>query len=178
MRRGPSLLLTAHFHNWERLGSDLRTLGVPLLAAAMPLRNPWANRLLVKWRRRWDLTVVTERVSRTGLTHVRGNGCFAFLWDQDSPGSKERGRFHGVPVRMNPVPEFLRTTVDCPVFFGVLLPDGRMRLIRLMGDGNRNRVSLQGRYHRVLETLVRKHPEYWYGFFHARFKDSTRYPGR
>lgn len=178
MRRGPSLLLTAHFHNWEKLGADLRTLGVPLLAAAMPLRNHWANRLLVRWRKRWDLTVVTDHVSRTALTHLTGRGCFAFLWDQDSPGSDTHGQFHGIPVRMNPIPEFLLSKVFCPVYFGVLLPGCVIRLIPLARTGDHPISSLQRRYHRVLESLVGKYPEYWYGFFHARFKNSTRYPGR
>ena len=71
MRRGPSLLLTAHFHNWERLGADLRSLGVPLLAAAMPLRNPWANRLLGhpalgRWRRRGRSTTDRARYAEIG----------------------------------------------------------------------------------------------------------------
>ena len=34
MRENPSLLLTAHFHNWEFLGSFLHRKRVPLLAAA------------------------------------------------------------------------------------------------------------------------------------------------
>lgn len=178
MRRGPSLLLTAHFHNWEFLGAALRREGVPLLAASLPFKNPWAERFLLGLRRRLDLPTVSDAVPRAALRHLQQGGCFALLWDQHAPGSDCVGEFFGQTVLLNPLPVFLLRHHPCPVRFGVLLPDGGLRLLTLIDhfDGDWES-KLTRRYHRVLEVLARRHPEYWYGFFHARFKHAIRYVG-
>ena len=178
MRENPSLLLTAHFHNWEFLGSFLHRKRVPLLAAARTLRNPKAQKLLLQLRRRINVPTVSENVPRAALRHLQEEGCFALLWDQHSPDSEYQGRFFGLPVNMNPLPLFLLSHRPCPAYFGIILPNGRLRLVMLLKrfDGNWQQ-RLTQRYHRVLETLIRKHPGYWYGFLHARFKHSATYPG-
>jgi lauroyl/myristoyl acyltransferase len=206
MRRGPSILLTAHFHNWERLASALRSEGVPLLGAARPLRAAWAERWLLRLRRRMGVHTVSESVPRAALQHLTADGCFGLLWDQHAPASEKSGRFFGAPVQVNPLPFFLLKHRPCPVYFGVMLPGGNARLISLMtlidltdlmvtqtaksptlqksSPGlSANGVpadwedKLTRRYHRVLEILVTRHPYLWYGFFHARFKNVSVYPG-
>jgi KDO2-lipid IV(A) lauroyltransferase len=178
MRSGSSILLTAHFHNWEVLGRELRRRGVPLLAAAKPLRNARAEALLRSMRAGWGVATLSASVPRAALRHLKGKGCFALLWDQHAPGSAFADRFFGRPVLLNPLPFFLLRHHPCPVYFGVMVPGGVLRVLRLLawprGDWEK---KLMRRYHRVLEILVRRHPEYWYGFFHARFKNGSDYPG-
>ena len=178
MRDGPCMLLTAHFHNWEQLGSLLRHEGVSLLAAARPLKNAWAERLLSRMRARIEVSTVSQSVPRAALKHLDAGGCFALLWDQHAPGPECSDFFFGLPVQMNPLPIFILNHRPCPVYFGVLLPKGGLRLIPLLTrfEANAER-KLMRRYHRVLETLVRAHPELWYGFYHARFKNIASYPG-
>jgi lauroyl/myristoyl acyltransferase len=177
LRRGPSLLLAAHFHNWEAQASALARLGVPLLGAARPLTAPWAERILRRLRARHGVPVVQDAVPRRALRHLRAGGCFGFLWDQHSPASVRPGIFFGRSVSLNPLPlllleAILRESEACPVYFGAWLPGGELRILPL-GD----RARLERRYHRVLETLVKRHPQYWYGFLHARFKGPGMYPG-
>jgi len=189
---GPSLLLTAHFHNWEALGSFLKHEGVPLLGAARRLRTPWAERWLRHLRLRAGVSTVSESVPRAAIRHLASGGCFGLLWDQHAPTAEKTGRFFGVPVQVNPLPFFLLKYHPCSVYFGAMLPGGKVRLVRLMQGASEGRKGFSGnragngvnredtlirRYHRVLETLVRQHPEYWYGFFHARFKNVAAYPG-
>ncbi len=178
MKTGPSLLLTAHFHNWEALAGALRSRGVPLLGAARPLRNPWAENFLRFLRRRLGVPVVSEKWALAGLRHLGQSRCFGLLWDQHSPASEFTGRFFGHTVLLNPLPFFLLRHHPCPVFFGVFLPGGNLRLIRILPEieGAWERKLIR-RYHRVLETLIRMHPQFWYGFFHARFKNIAPYPG-
>lgn len=177
MRKGPSILLTAHFHNWEWLGSALQREGVPILAAAKPLRAAWAEQWRLRLRTRIGVPTVSGAVPRVAIRHLERGGCFAFLWDQYAPGSEYYGEFFNVTARMNPLPLFLLAHCPCPVYFGVLLPGGNVRLLSLLSRFEENRgEKLIRRYHRVLEILVHARPEFWYGFFHARFKNIAFYP--
>jgi lauroyl/myristoyl acyltransferase len=168
---GPSLLLAAHFHNWEAQASALARLGVPLLGAARPLKAPWAERILRAVRAKRGVAVIHDDIPRRALRHLQSGGCFGFLWDQHSPASVQPGTFFGHAVSLNPLPLALLEKEPCPVYFGVWLPGNELRIIPL------GRTHLERRYHRILETLVKRHPTYWYGFLHARFKTLGAYPG-
>ncbi|HLU70054.1 MAG TPA: hypothetical protein VKZ88_04730 [Fibrobacteria bacterium] len=199
LRGGPGLLLTAHFGNWEAQAAAWRARGVNLLGAARPLRSRPAHDLLARLRARHGIRVVTTAVPRTALRHlsaprhpsppksssgssspdgVAAPGCFGLLWDQHAPDATRTGRFCGEPVSLNPLPFFLLARRPCPAYFGVLLPDGTLRLIPLLmrfDTGWEDRLAR--RYHRVLETLIRRHPAHWHGILHARFKLTRRYRG-
>lgn len=178
LRGGPALLLTAHFGNWEAQAAAWRRFGVSLLGAARPLKNPAARRLLSRLRARRAIRVVDAGVPRAALRHLDAGGCFGLLWDQHAPAALRTGRFFEVPVALDPLPEFLATRRSFPVFFGVLLPDGTLRLVCLSRRFESERAErLARRYHRVLELLVRRHPTRWYGALHARFKRAGAYPG-
>lgn len=180
--RGPSILLTAHFGNWEAQAAAWRRLGVPLLGAARPIRSPTVHARIARMRARHGIRVEHAGVPRAALRHLGAGGCFGLLWDQHAPDATRTGRFFGAEVSLNPLPEFLLRRHPCPVFFGVLLPDGTLRRVPLLDpaargfrDGWEDRLAR--RYHRVLETLVRAHPAHWHGILHARFKTLGEYPG-
>ncbi len=181
--RGPtgSLLLTAHFGNWEAQAAAWRALGVPLLGAARPIRSARVAALVARIRARHDIRVVHAGVPRAALRHLGAGGCFGLLWDQHAPDSIRPGRFFGAETSLNPLPFFLLRKHPCPVYFGVLSPGGALRLVLLLDpvrgfrDGWEDRLAR--RYHRVLETLVRARPAQWHGILHARFKTLGKYPG-
>jgi hypothetical protein len=182
LRRGPGLLLTAHFGNWEAQAAAWRRHGVPLLGAARPLKGAVPHALLAGLRARHGISVVTGGVPRAALRHLESRGCFGLLWDQHAPDSVRPGSFFGVPVSLNPLPCFLLSRHRCPAFFGVLLPGGTLRLVPLLDPARRGfdagwEDRLARRYHRVLETLIRRHPTRWHGILHARFKTVEQYPG-
>jgi hypothetical protein len=181
LRGGPSLLLTAHFGNWEAQAAAWGRHGVPLLGAAWPLKGAVPRSLLAKLRARHGIHVVSSSVPRAALRHLASGGCFGLLWDQHAPDSLRPGMFFGVPVSLNPLPGFLLTQHACNVVYGVLLPNGTLRLIPLLYA---RQIGVAGwedrlarRYHRVLETLIRRHPTHWHGVLHARFKTVEAYPG-
>jgi hypothetical protein len=181
LRGGPSLLLTAHFGNWEAQAAAWGRHGVPLLGAARPLKGAAPRSLLAKLRARHGIHVIASAVPRAALRHLDSGGCFGLLWDQHAPDSVRSGTFFGVPVSLNPLPCFLLARHPCPVVFGVLLPGGTLRLVPLL-DARRIGVAgwedrLARRYHRVLETLIRRHPTRWHGVLHARFKTVEAYLG-
>lgn len=80
---------------------------------------------------------------------------------------------------MDPLPEVLIRRRRPAVMAGFLLPNGVLRLVPLLAAGAAlpDPARLSRRYHRVLETVVRAYPTYWYGLCHARFKDTVAYPG-
>lgn len=186
LRAGPGLLLTAHFGNWEAQAAAWRRLGVDLLGAARPLRSRFAHAVLARLRARHGIRVVTTAVPRTALRHLTPTptfpgGCFGLLWDQHAPDSVRPGVFFGEPVSMNPLPFFLLARRPCPVYFGVLVPGGTLRLLPLLAPAQLQRAGwedrLARRYHRVLETLIRRHPAHAFGLLHARFKMTRTYVG-
>jgi hypothetical protein len=133
LRSGPSLLLTAHFHNWELMGGWMVRQGVPLLSAARPMAQGLSQTLLIRLRDRLGQKVIFEDVPRRALRHIQGGGCFGLVWDQRVPASKTRAPLFGRTLAMDPLPRFLTRNAAVPVFFGVLLPGGRLRILQIAG---------------------------------------------
>ncbi|MDB5103356.1 MAG: hypothetical protein JWP91_1045 [Fibrobacteres bacterium] len=131
LRVSPTHFLTAHFHNWEHMGAWMTRQGISLLSAARPLMNGKSQALLSNLRTRLGMRIVDEGIPRRALRHLKQGGCFALLWDQRVPGSETRASFFGRTLDMDPLPRFLTRHSGVPVFFGVLLPGGRFRLIQL-----------------------------------------------
>jgi lauroyl/myristoyl acyltransferase len=179
LRSRPSLFLTGHFHNWEALAGWMVRQGVPLLGSARPLTSPLFNNLLSRLRKRNGVPVVTRNILPRSLSHLRAGKCFGILWDQYSPLHRHCSSFFGLPAAMDPLPEILVRRIRPSVTAGFVLPDGTLRLVPLMTAGASlpDPVRLSRRFHRVLETVIRAHPTYWYGLCHARFKDRISYPG-
>jgi hypothetical protein len=179
--KSSSLFLTAHFHNWELLGAWMTRQGIDLLGAARSMSHPLAQRLLLWIRSRLGLKTVFEKIPRTALRHLEQGGCFGMLWDQRPPNSEVRTAFFGHSVLVDSLPFFLLQHRPLPVWFGTLLPDGTFRLLLLAshpGSASRSLTpeKLARRYHRVLEVLVRRHPTWWYGMAHRRFRESSSLP--
>lgn len=131
LKSSPGVFLTAHFHQWELMGGWLVRQGVPLLSAARPMTQPWAQSLLTRFRSRISSRTVESHIPRTALRHLDRNGCFALLWDQRVSGSPVRAPFFGASLGMDPLPPFLIRHRNCAVWFGTLLPDGTFRLLLL-----------------------------------------------
>ncbi len=198
-----SLFLSAHFHNWEVMGSWLITKqGIPLLSAALPFFNPRSQCLLKFSRRRLGIPTLDKAVPRSALRHLLANQCFGMLWDQYPAQGNCFIPFLDTTMRVDPLPTFLIEKSEATVFFGALLPSGVFRLIQLSSVSRKNQLSQSSalplssfpppeistsqphspwplrvavRYHRVLSLLFRMYPEYYYGLTHRRFKDQITY---
>lgn len=174
LREKGGLLLAAHFHQWELLGSFLRgglplDLRLPLVGCALPLKNPGANRLLRLRRRRLDLPVFEAEWIRQGRTLLQSGGVLGFLWDQCPARREAFSSFLGQGVAMNGLPLFFGKTGVRPAVFALALPGFGIRLVDL-GKAGRGGELWARRYNRVLELLIARHPTYWYGWLHRRFK--------
>ncbi len=178
LKSDPSLFLTAHFHHWELMGAWMTAQGIRLLSAARPMSNPFAERLLMGMRSRLGLKTVSDRIPRRALLHLDQGGCFGMLWDQRALRSPIQAAFFGGTLGVDPLPLFLLRHRSAAVWFGAILPDGTVRLLRLAAPTSPlshpplNPTRLARRYHRVLEVLIRMHPTWWYGMTHRRFLGS------
>lgn len=178
LKSSSSLFLTAHFHHWECMGSWMSRNGVSLLCAARPLAWPPAEVLLARLRRHLGVATLSSGIPRQALRHLDRGGCFALLWDQRVSRSSVQAPFFDVPLRVDPLPDFLLRHRKVPVWFGALLPDGTFRLLLLSSPATARLPlashRLARRYHRVLELLIRRHPTWWYGMAHRRFLEAPR----
>jgi hypothetical protein len=101
-----SLFLTAHFHHWELMGGWLVKQGIPLLSAARPMSQAWAQFLLSYVRSRLTSRTVESNMARKALSHLDQKGCFALLWDQRASGSQVRAPSSEFPWGWIPYPPF------------------------------------------------------------------------
>ncbi len=83
-RRG-TIMLTAHFGNFELLGFVISRLGLPLHAVMRPLDNPLLNDFLVSSRQAGGLSLLFKRGASAAFTDVlRAGGTLCFIADQDA----------------------------------------------------------------------------------------------
>ncbi len=132
LKTQPSLLLAAHFHNWEWMGSWLRTnQDIDLLSAALPLQSKFSQSFLIKLRSLLNNPVLFENIPKQALAHISKGKCFGIIWDQNprfvpshnlptqnlalqniptqNPLCQKYplSPFFGIPVPMKPLPNFL-----------------------------------------------------------------------
>ena len=113
------------------MGAWMTRQNIPLVSAAKPMADTWSQRFLIRLRDRLGMKVVFVDIPRSALRHLNQGGCFALLWDQRVTRSDEAAALFGQTVDLDPLPHFLIRHIPVPVFFGVLLPGGRFRLIQI-----------------------------------------------
>ncbi|NUQ48596.1 MAG: lysophospholipid acyltransferase family protein [Phycisphaerae bacterium] len=81
----PTILVTAHFGNFELLGYAIARLGLPLNAVMRPLDNPLLNDFLLRSREVAGLHLLYKKGAASQFDDVLGGGgALAFIADQDA----------------------------------------------------------------------------------------------
>ncbi len=174
MKDNGGLLFSAHFHNWELLGSWLQNQGLNLVCVSQPLANKFWDAILDWIRRRIGLrTIKTNTVSFMKMWVNKG-GVLGLLWDQDFKKDTLSSTFFDMRVRMTPLPIMLKSAKPFPGMVFLLEPDGQVRIIQISSNVSKTH-NLADRYNKVLMGIIQKHPNYWYGWSHRRFKAITTY---
>lgn len=184
MRAG-GIFLTAHFGNYEAIGPWLCRLGIPLVASYIPLRPAWLNRILDKRIRAVNGRPygVDARTPREFLRLLADGKLVCLLADQDSriPSALD-GEFMHMPVRNNPLPDFLlRHRPETLVYICWLEDCGCRRILHatevprgtageVPGDNPANNsLSVMPAFNAWLESRIKENPALWYGWTHRRF---------
>jgi KDO2-lipid IV(A) lauroyltransferase len=171
--------LSAHFGNWELLGAALTAWGFPLHVLAARLFDPRSDRLLNRWRRARGVRVHHRDGGLAPLVSaLRSGEIVGALVDQDGPGRGIFVGFFGSPARTSVGPFVLAARTGAalvPVLIH-LDADGRHR-IRVSPElvpraelaGLERVRDLVTRWHAVLESAIREHPEQWV-WHHRRWR--------
>lgn len=169
-----TVLLTAHFGNWEWTAARLVRAGFPLAAIAETQPNPGLDQLLNEYRgmvglapyARGNALVAAMKALKSG--HILG-----FLADQDAKASGVFVEFFGRLASTPQGPAVFAQRCGAPVVpaFIVRLPRKGHRIIlspplyaEESGDPKQAILSLTARMTQVMEERIRQYPDHWWWF--------------
>lgn len=187
LRRGNgTLFLTAHYGAWELCPFAHALYGHPLKFVVRPIDNPYVDRLVNAYRTASGNQVIRKKDSlREMLRTLKRNEGVGILIDQNT--TRDAGvfvDFFGLPACTTTVLAALALRTGATVIPGVLIWDSARKIHRLhfeppveivqTGDTRADILENTARFNKILEGLVRQHPDQWL-WVHRRWK--TRPPG-
>ena len=187
LRRGNgTLFLTAHYGAWELCPFAHALYGHPLKFVVRPIDNPYLDRLVNAYRTASGNQVIRKKDSlREMLKTLKQNEGVGILIDQNT--TRDAGvfvDFFGRPACTTAVLAALALRTGATVVPGVLIWDSARQIHRLRfeppvemvqtGDRRADIMENTARFNKILEALVRQHPDQWL-WVHRRWK--TRPPG-
>jgi KDO2-lipid IV(A) lauroyltransferase len=183
----PTVIVMAHFGNFEVAGYVLAVLGFPTFTVARTLDNPYLNRFLNRFRGSTGQQIIPKKGGYGQIVHVlSGGGTMALLADQYGGPKGCWVEFFGRPASAHKAIALLALDNDAPVAVCSAQRLGRPLHLELhaaaIADPGRRDGDLQSVrgltqwYTRRLEEIIRRAPQqYWW--LHRRWKD-TRQPRR
>jgi len=179
-----ALILSGHMGTWEVLAAWLGVrLGRPFHALGRRISTEVYNEILVSTRRAAGVeTVYQDESPRHALRLLKDNKPLGILADQDIP--RLDGvfvEFFGRPAYTPTAPVALARASGAGIVPVLITWAGRRHHIHVMpevelvrtGDKRADTVESTQRWSRVVEAVIRAHPEQW-AWFHRRWK--TRPP--
>lgn len=173
------IILTAHFGNWEFLGRWLALQNVPLTVVARAPEDPTFSGYIRQMRESAGYKQLDKGASaRELLARLRHGEAVGILPDQNS--GDVFVPFFGVPVGTvaGPASLGLRTGAAVVPSYCLLEPDDTYRMVFLppldthsTGDANADVARVMTEANRVLEEMIRRHPDQWL-WLHNRWKSS------
>ncbi|MCK5850119.1 MAG: hypothetical protein KAH23_04325 [Kiritimatiellae bacterium] len=163
--QNPVILITGHIGNWEVLGLSLGLQGNdPCTSVAMPLINPFADRVLNRFRVLTGLNVVPRQGAvRTIMKILKEGGKVALLMDQNTlpDAGGEFVEFFGLPVPVSKTVSALseHTSAHIVYVFCTADSDGVYAAKAYEGclDGDKSVQALTA----CLEAEIRRNPGKW-----------------
>lgn len=176
----PTILLSAHYGNWEYLAVVAGImLGAPIAIVVHPQSNASANHVLDSYRTMYgNVLLPMHAAARPLVKLLSGGGTAAFLVDQHGHPEKDPWiDFMGRPTPTYEAPAALALRFNAPIFctFAERLPDGRYvaRFEEIdMSDLANDRegvIELTRRHVHALEVAIEKRPELW-SWQHRRWR--------
>ena len=185
--RGKGVLyLTGHVGAWELSSFAHALYGFPLHYIARPIDNPLINKFVNKYRGlSGNQPIFKNESARSLLKILKEQGTVGILADQNTmPQEGVWVDFFGTPACTSTGIARVALHTDAAVVPGYVYWDAAMRKYRLRfeppvelvrtGDIERDVRENTARFAKILEEIIRQHPEQWV-WLHARWKN--RPPG-
>jgi KDO2-lipid IV(A) lauroyltransferase len=176
-----TLVLLAHFGNFEVLATIFGSLVEDLHVIVKPMHNPYIEEWLRRRRMATGVTTLAhQKALRKGLSVLRRKGVLAALVDQN-PGRE------GTPVSFLGKPALtvrafaglqLKTGASVVSAYAILGRNGVYDVVLAAEPhASEDEISaVQARHNDAIGAWVQKHPEHWFGWFHRRFRPYLDYP--
>ena len=176
----PTLLVTAHFGNWEMAGHLIGLFGMKTYAIARVLDNPRLERFVARLRQKTGQQLIAKKDDFDRLTEILGRGGkVATLADQDAGPRGVFVDFFGRPASTHKAAALMALEFDAvlvvigvprlaePMFYAVEYEDAiDPREYAQRPDAVK---AITARYTAALERLIRRHPEQYF-WLHRRWK--------
>lgn len=169
-----TVMLTAHFGNWEWMAARLVQAGFPVAAIAQTQPNPGLDQLLNEYRGKVGLAPYARGNALVAAMKALKNGhILGFLADQDAKANGIFVNFFGRPSSTPQGPAVFAQRCRAPVVpaFIVRQPSKGHRIVlspplyaeKAVGP-DQEIASLTARMTRVMEERIRQHPDHWWWF--------------
>jgi len=181
--RGKGVIyLTGHIGAWELSSYAHALYGFPLHYMARPLDNAPLDQLVNEYRgRSGNRPIYKNEAARMMLKVLKEQGTLGILADQNTmPGEGIFVDFFGKPACTTTGIARVALHTDAAVVPGYAYWDRELRKYRLRfeppvdlirtGDPERDIRENTQRFTKVIEEIIRKHPEQWV-WIHARWKN-------
>jgi len=185
-QRGKGVLfLTGHIGAWELSSFAHALYGYPLHYMARPLDNKLLDRLVNRYRgQSGNRPIFKNESARAMLRVLKEAGTIGILADQNTmPEEGAFVDFFGTPACTTTGIARLALHTDAAVVPGYAYWDANFGKYRLRfeppvelvrtGDAERDVLENTRRFAKVIEGIIRKHPEQWV-WVHARWKNRPR----
>lgn len=176
------LLLGGHIGNYDLLAVAVALQGYPLTIVSKSLRNKAVERVWMSQREASGLHIALHRNTlREILKALRANGAVGFVIDQHARADAVVVEFFGQPAATLRSLATIAERTGAPVLPVVAIreDDGRHAVtigapipLEVVGDADANAHHNTQRFTRVLEDVIRRHPDQW-TWMHRRWKVPT-----
>jgi len=181
-----TIIVLAHFGNWELLAAIWGRETDDLNVIAKPMRNPLVEAWLFKKRTAQKVkTIYTENALRGMLGTLRRNGITAILIDQHFNMGTPTPFLGKTAMTVRTVAGLVRKTGAIPVpIYAMMSKDGSydIRFFKaetpVLNDGADEDAmisAIQAQHNDILSQWITEYPDHWFGWFHKRFKGYVDY---
>lgn len=176
----PTILLSAHYANWEYLAMAAGVLlGTSIGIVAHPQHNDGVDTRLNAIRTKFGNTIIPMgQAAKTLIRTINSGGVLAFLVDQHAnPQADPWITFFGRPTPTYEAPAVLALRYNIPIYYGYAerLKNGRyycsVKPLVIPQEGGEISARIITQKHvEILEDTIRKSPELW-SWQHRRWRD-------
>jgi Kdo2-lipid IVA lauroyltransferase/acyltransferase len=180
-----SIVVLAHFGNWEVLASVFGLRLYDLNVLTKPMKNKLVEKWLLAKRTRTHVTpIYFSQALRKMLAIIHRGGIIAMLIDQYAGGQGSAAPFLGKTANTVRAVAGLLQKTGCGIVFAyaLLQKDNTYRIeieegpvLPVPPKDDRFIPAYLQAHNEVLSRWIIEHPDHYFGWFHRRFKDYLSY---